>query len=315
MKPSNSTAGLVLGLLLALTLIAAACSSDGSSSDTASPSSDESSDETSSDETPSDGTAEDASDDEPAADSSGDADEDSSTGGSAEDSAPVIAAGEFNAPGSFGEPPPIPDDYDTSLDAALDVVFGDGLPTASFAFADRESLQALEDSGDPRLAWYMADLIRFFGTTHGSLLTTAEALTGLELSEVSPWGDLTDHLIAWDVPAPPNYARYKRALFSEVEPQWASFFEDDFTDRQVEVDYRFWVVGWRWYRRPAVRGNRRTMSLHPCCRQPRSHRCRGRRLVRRRPHRIRCRDQRRGPGLSPQHHGNPGDGQRHPRWS
>ena len=156
-------------------------------------------------------------------------------------SAPDLAAGEFNAPGSFGEPPPIPTDYDPALDEALSRVFGASLTTAGFATTERDALQAIEDSGDVRLAWYLSDLLRFFGVSQGSLITTAEALTGLELSDVSPWGDLTDHLIAWDVPAPPGYVAHKRALFTEVVPEWEPFFEDA-ADPEL-VDYRYWSWG------------------------------------------------------------------------
>ncbi len=218
-----------VSMILVLTLVAAACSSGSATDESDSTASTNSSEAVETDTDEPEGDTGDA-----AADEAAEADE---------PPAPALGAGEFNAPGSFGEPPSIPADYDPALDAALDVVFGEGLVTASFASDDRDSLQAIEDSGDPRMAWYMADLIRFFGTTHSSLLTTAESLTGLALSPVSPWGDLTDHLIAWDVPAPPGYARYKRALFSEVEPQWGQFFEDDFTGRTTEVDYRVWSWG------------------------------------------------------------------------
>ncbi len=164
----------------------------------------------------------------------------STDGAPAEEETPVTspAAGEFNAPGSFGDPPPIPADYDPALDDALDRVFGDTVTTAGFATTERDALQAIEDSGDPRLAWYVADLLRFFGTSQGALITTAEGLTGLDLSDVSPWGDLTDHLIAWDVPAPPGYVTHKRGLLSRVEPAWSAFFEDG-----SAVDYRLWSWG------------------------------------------------------------------------
>ena len=160
------------------------------------------------------------------------------------DPAPEIAAGEFNAPGSFGDPPPIPASYDPALDDALERVFGDTLSTAGFATTERDALQAIEDSGDPRLAWYVADLIRFFGASQGSLITTAESLTGLDLSDVSPWGELTDHLIAWDVPAPPGYVEHKRRLFTEVVPEWATFFDEAAAvEAGGAVDYRLWSWG------------------------------------------------------------------------
>ena len=177
-------------------------------------------------------------------DAAGDGENDEATDAAGgEDAAPVRpAAGEFNAPGSFGDPPPVPAEYDPALDEALDRVFGATLVNAGFATSERDALQAIEDSGDPRLAWYISDLLRFFGGSQGALITTAESLTGLDLSDVSPWGDLTDHLIAWDIPAPPGYVAHKRALFTEVEPSWAAFFEDD-SEALGLVDYRYWSWG------------------------------------------------------------------------
>ena len=41
-----------------------------------------------------------------------------------------------------------------------------------------------------------------------------------------PWGQVTDRLIAWDLPAPPGYVGWKRLIFEFVEPGWAPFFDD-----------------------------------------------------------------------------------------
>jgi hypothetical protein len=89
------------------------------------------------------------------------------------------------------------------------------------------------------VAWVLSDLLRFFSRDAGPLVTTAESLTGLELSPVSPWVDLTDHLIAWNIPAPPDYVRHKRTLFTLVVPEWEPFFDEDAAD----VDYRHWSWG------------------------------------------------------------------------
>ncbi len=215
--------------MLVMAVLAAACSSNSSTNAAAT--------DVDSAETDTDDAADDVADADPEASST-------TTVEAPPVATPDLAAGEFNAPGSFGDPPPIPSDYDPALDAALDRVFGDSLTSAGFATSERDALQAIEDSADPRLAWYIADLIRFFGTSQGSLITTAEGLTGLDLSAMSPWGDLTDHLIAWDVPAPPGYVAHKRALFTKVVPEWEPFFEDDaIVEAGGPVDYRLWSWG------------------------------------------------------------------------
>ncbi len=214
-------------LVVVFALLAAACTSDTAT---------ESADGASGDDpatTESTATGSDTSDDTDVT-----ADEDESGDEDPEPAAPDLAAGQFNAPDTFGDPPPIPADYDPALDDALGRVFGDSLSAAGFASTEREALQAIQDSGDPRLAWYVADLLRFFGASQQSLVDAAEGLTGLELSDVNPWGDLTNHLIAWDVPAPPGYVEHKATLFTTVVPEWDPFFEDD-----SEVDYRLWSWG------------------------------------------------------------------------
>ncbi len=49
---------------------------------------------------------------------------------------------------------------------------------------------------------------------------------------------MTDHLIAWDLPAPPGYRERKALLFVALEPGWQPFFADD----DSEIDWRF--VSW-----------------------------------------------------------------------
>ena len=51
----------------------------------------------------------------------------------------------------------------------------------------------------------------------------------------SPWKSVTDHLITWDLPAPPDYRDSKARLFLAVEPRWAPFF----ADADAAID-------WRW---------------------------------------------------------------------
>jgi hypothetical protein len=45
---------------------------------------------------------------------------------------------------------------------------------------------------------------------------------------------MTDHLIAWDVPALPDYVDWKSQIFLLVEPRWEPFF----TDPDAEIDWR-----------------------------------------------------------------------------
>lgn len=54
----------------------------------------------------------------------------------------------------------------------------------------------------------------------------------------SSWQSVTNHLIAWDLPAPPGYRSAKAALFLVVEPRWEPFFAD------VDADIDWRLVSW-----------------------------------------------------------------------
>ena len=66
------------------------------------------------------------------------------------------------------------------------------------------------------------------------LTAAASELLGKELSPINGWGVVTDHLIAWDIPEPPNYLDTKRAIFTTVVPAWERLFvEGDIDWRHV----------------------------------------------------------------------------------
>lgn len=141
----------------------------------------------------------------------------------------------------FPEAPATPEGpADEQLVEAVDRLFAslrDGVDTTA--------LIEIANSGDPRAAWLISDLLRFFGP--GAVfdigLASFERLTGADLSADpittrSPWQSMTDHLIAWDLPALPDYARWKGALFTLVDPRWAPFFEDE----DADIDWR--LLSW-----------------------------------------------------------------------
>jgi len=106
---------------------------------------------------------------------------------------------------------------------------------------DNDAIVALGESGDVRLAWLMADLMRFIqaGPTLEALLTAVVTLTGVDLeadpvAARSPWQSVTDHLIAWDLPAHPEYREFKGRLFTIIEPAWQPFFDDP----DATIDWR-----------------------------------------------------------------------------
>jgi hypothetical protein len=53
-----------------------------------------------------------------------------------------------------------------------------------------------------------------------------------------PWVEMTDHLMAWDLPAWPDYRDAKAQVYLRTEPAWQPFFDD----ADADIDWR--VVSW-----------------------------------------------------------------------
>ena len=126
-------------------------------------------------------------------------------------------------------------DLAPSIVADLDTVFG-GLLTG----VDTDALVRLGSSGDPRVAWLLSDLLRFFqrGAVTDAAVEAFQGLTGVTVEEGFAWGTVTDLLIAWDLPAPPGYVDWKRIPFEIVEPAWEAFF----SDADADIDWR--LLSW-----------------------------------------------------------------------
>jgi hypothetical protein len=141
----------------------------------------------------------------------------------------------------FGPAPVVPDgDLAPEIAEAIETIFGGGdLPP----FLSREQEEALgilgQTGGDPRVVWILMDLLRFSRdrTQVERLAGASSRLLGQEFSPGNAWGEVTSHLIAWDIPEPPGYLDVKRAIYSTVLPIWEPFFDPD-----GEVDWRY--VSW-----------------------------------------------------------------------
>jgi len=137
----------------------------------------------------------------------------------------------------FGAPPQVPDGPLTQdVQDAVQVALLDSAIRGEWGRDQSIALERIGQSGDPRLAWIISDLMRFVpGTrTTGELATTAAKLLAMEVPKQNPWGVITDHLIAWDIPAPPDYLRAKRTIFTSLVPGWDRIFvEGDIDWRHV----------------------------------------------------------------------------------
>ncbi|MEP5762501.1 MAG: DUF3179 domain-containing (seleno)protein [Litoreibacter sp.] len=127
----------------------------------------------------------------------------------------------------YGNPPAIPTGpFSKDLEAAIQSAFVDSMVQSIWGRDQTLALAEIAQSKDPRIAWIISDLMRFVSRRDLSdqLADVASDLLGKDLGGRNPWGTVTDHLIAWDIPAPPDYLRVKAAIFTSVVPDWKRIF-------------------------------------------------------------------------------------------
>lgn len=128
---------------------------------------------------------------------------------------------------AFGTPPPVPDGpLSDDLMRAIDAAFVDPIENGAWGRDQDIALAEIAASGDPRVAWLISDLLRFVRSRalNDALAEAATQLLGRQMNAADAWGTVTDHLIAWDIPAPPDYLKTKRAIFTGFVPGWDRIF-------------------------------------------------------------------------------------------
>ncbi|MDA8870086.1 DUF3179 domain-containing protein [Rhizobiaceae bacterium] len=137
----------------------------------------------------------------------------------------------------FGTPPPVPEGaLSGEMKQAVRVVFIDSLAQSLWGAEQTDALATIARSKDPRLAWIISDMMRFTWRPEfdNALAEAAAGLLEIDLKSTSRWGEITDYLIAWDIPAYPGYLEAKRAIFTNFVPGWSRIFvEGDIDWRQV----------------------------------------------------------------------------------
>ena len=162
-----------------------------------------------------------------------------STEESAEPGAPIEFELPVGAPIDFGPAPEVPEgDVSPEVAEALALVTSSDVDESTFTPEQLDAIAFLGESGDPRVAWTLSDILRFSRNPDRITAISIAANTLLGDSFVgSDWGDLTDRLIAWDIPEPTGYIDQKRAIFTSVLIDWEPFF-----DPASPIDWRF--VSW-----------------------------------------------------------------------
>ncbi|MEM6381987.1 MAG: DUF3179 domain-containing (seleno)protein [Pseudomonadota bacterium] len=139
----------------------------------------------------------------------------------------------------FGTPPAIPEGpISEELDAALRTTFINLFEARRWGMEQQVALEAIVQSGDPRTVWVMTDLMRFSSNQSFdlSLAVAASRLLNVDIQSLNHWSELTDYMIAWDLPAFPGYLEFKRAIFTGFVPGWDALM--------VEGDIDWRLVSW-----------------------------------------------------------------------
>jgi len=139
----------------------------------------------------------------------------------------------------FGKPPEVPEGpLSEELQSAVQVAFIDSMVQSTWGIDQTLALDEISESKDPRIVWIISDLMRFVPgrELQEALAHASSKLLGKKLRDENHWGVVTDHLIAWDIPAPPDYLRAKRAIFTSLVPGWDKIFVEG------NIDWR--LVSW-----------------------------------------------------------------------
>ena len=127
----------------------------------------------------------------------------------------------------FGVAPPVPDEpLSPAIQFAARVAFVDSTALSVWDKNQELALAAIGRSNDPRLAWIISDMLRFAAgqQPQQALTLAASGLLGKTFDVNNAWRDITNHLLAWNIPAPPDYLNYKRAIFTLNVPGWDELF-------------------------------------------------------------------------------------------
>ncbi len=139
----------------------------------------------------------------------------------------------------FGTPPESPaGPLSAELQAAVRLAVIEGATQANWGADHRQALEKLATSQDPRIGWILSDALRYAWDRerYEDMTDAAAEVLGLELQELDLWEEITNHLIAWDVPSYPGYLADKRAIFTHFGTGWDDLF--------VEGDIDWRLVSW-----------------------------------------------------------------------
>lgn len=139
----------------------------------------------------------------------------------------------------FGNPPALKSGpLSSEVVDAIDTVFGENLRVPEWGEKQSDAIQVLATSEDPRVAWLVSDMMRF-ARSEGlmtALASVTARLLNISYEKNNYWDHTVNHLMAWNIPAPPDYLRVKKNIFTSLVPGWDNIFVEG------KIDWR--LVSW-----------------------------------------------------------------------
>ncbi len=139
----------------------------------------------------------------------------------------------------FGKPPvvptgPLPEELEADIRTAFRGAIADisAVSRSTWGTPQSDALARLIAAKDPRITWLITDLMRFTWQPdlNAELSDAAAALLGRTWQTEDHWAEITDHLIAWDIPAHASYLDTKRAIFTNAVHGWDGLFTEGAID-------------------------------------------------------------------------------------
>ncbi len=147
----------------------------------------------------------------------------------------------------YGTPPAIPDGpLPEPINKAVNTIFPGAIAPigsvsrSTWGKTNSKALQQLAEARDPRVVWLISDLLSFTwqGELYDELAAAGSQILGITLTTQANkrWNEITDHLIAWNIPAFPGHLPVKRAIFANAVHGWEDLF--------IEGDIDWRLISW-----------------------------------------------------------------------
>ncbi|MEP5155176.1 DUF3179 domain-containing (seleno)protein [Planktotalea sp.] len=121
---------------------------------------------------------------------------------------------------------------------ALETIISYNIDQSGWDPAQTAAFETIAEGRDPRVAWLLADMLRFTWRPefNGAIVQLAAQLLEIDFKTIRQRDEMLNHLIAWDIPAYPNYLSHKRRVLTNYVPGWERILV------QGDIDWR--MVSW-----------------------------------------------------------------------